>query len=61
MGEERFAEGKQNGPGDHFERRTPRAWASGRTAARNARLALDQISHPLPGKKFHPWQIMPNG
>jgi NAD(P)-dependent dehydrogenase (short-subunit alcohol dehydrogenase family) len=29
-GEERFAEGERNGPVDHFERRTPRAWASGR-------------------------------
>src|SRR3954463_5227240 len=27
--EERFATGERNGPVDHFERRTPRAWASG--------------------------------
>jgi len=34
-GEERFAHtGKQNGPADHFERRTPRAEASGRKADR---------------------------
>src|SRR5262249_17347398 len=30
-GEERSAEGGRNGPVDHFERRTPRAWASDRT------------------------------
>src|SRR5690348_11389795 len=35
MGEERFAQGERNGPVDHFERRTPRAWASGRIAARS--------------------------
>jgi hypothetical protein len=30
MGEARFAKGERNGPVDHFEQRTPRAWASGR-------------------------------
>src|SRR5579872_4684724 len=29
-GEERFANGKYNGPVDHCEQRKPRAWASGR-------------------------------
>jgi hypothetical protein len=33
-GEERFAEGERNGPVDHFERRTPRAKASGREQTR---------------------------
>jgi hypothetical protein len=40
-GEERFANGERNGPVDHFEQRTPRAQASGRTALRNAALELN--------------------
>src|SRR6185437_3457301 len=36
-GEERSAKGGRNGPVDHFERRTPRAWASGRPARRQPR------------------------
>jgi len=49
-GEKRFAKGERNGPVDHFERRTPRAWASGRTALRNAALEF-QTRSCLPGRE----------
>jgi len=45
--EKRFAKGERNGPVDHSERRTPRAWASGRWQASVLTLFPEMFPGPL--------------